>query len=118
MFRRFLIFLAAFILLVLFFLPKEQVVGGLRGGPIGPNERAYAEKFRCLGASQHFCPPWPDYGCSDFCYGALYGRECFLQTAPPPAFREERAACRPDAPRTLTLRPFEDLFRFYVGKAL
>lgn len=116
--RRILTILAVLAFLVLLFLPKEQVVGGLRGGPIGPNERAYAEKFRCLGASQNFCPPWPDYGCSVFCYGALYGRQCFLETAPPPAFREEDTTCRPDTPSKLTLRPLEELLRFYIGDAL
>ncbi len=65
---------------MIWFSPKPRVIGGLRGGPIGPGEQAYREDFACLGFPTEFCPNWPDYGCDYLCYGVVYGRECSVET--------------------------------------
>lgn len=62
--------------LIVFFYPKKMVIGGLRGGPIGPSESAYLEEYGCLGFKRDFCPPWPDYGCDLLCYGITYNKKC------------------------------------------
>ncbi len=64
---------------VLWFFPKERVVGGLRGGPIGPGESAYREDYVCLGVPYDFCPNWPDYGCDRLCFGAVVTRTCSIE---------------------------------------
>jgi len=71
---------ALLIVIVLWACPKERVVGGLRGGPIGPGESAYREDTICLGVSYDFCPDWPDYGCDRLCFGAVVGRTCSIET--------------------------------------
>ncbi len=60
--------------------PKERVVGGLRGGPIGPGETAYREDYVCLGLKYDFCPDWPDYGCDRLCFGAVVARTGSIET--------------------------------------
>jgi len=65
---------------VVLFYPKERIVGGLRGGPIGPNETAYREEYRCLGVLYDFTPPWPDYEGKFLCYGVRYNKQCFVDT--------------------------------------
>ncbi|TSC77573.1 MAG: hypothetical protein G01um101433_538 [Parcubacteria group bacterium Gr01-1014_33] len=65
---------------VVFFYPKERIIGGLRGGPIGPDETAYGEEYSCFGFSYDFTPPWPDYGGRFLCYGMRYNRQCFVDT--------------------------------------
>jgi hypothetical protein len=64
----------------LVFYPKERVIGGLRGGPIGPGAAEYREDYQCFGMSYDFCPAWPDYGCDYQCYGLLYDRVCSIET--------------------------------------
>jgi hypothetical protein len=60
--------------------PKERVMGGLRSGPIGPDEAAYREDYLCLGVRYDFCPNWPDYGCDRLCFGAVVARTCSIET--------------------------------------
>ena len=67
-------------LMIVFFYPKERVVGGLRGGPIGPGETAYREDYTCTGFAYDFCPNWPDYGCDRLCFGLVSGRTCSLES--------------------------------------
>jgi hypothetical protein len=64
---------------LLWAFPKERVVGGLRGGPIGPGEAAYREDYVCLGVEYDFCPNWPDYGCDRLCFGGLVARTCSVE---------------------------------------
>jgi hypothetical protein len=74
---------ALLIVVVLRTFPKERVVGGLRGGPIGPGESAYREDTVCLGVPYDFCPNCPDYGCDRLCFGAVVGRTCSIETYEP-----------------------------------
>jgi hypothetical protein len=67
-------------LTILFFFPKERVVGGLRGGPISPGETAYREDYTCTGVAYDFCPNWPDYGCDYLCFGIVSNRSCTLES--------------------------------------
>ena len=67
----------------LWFYPKARVVGGLRGGPIGPGESDYREDFACLGVAYDCCPDWPDYGCDKLCFGWTVGRTCSIETYDP-----------------------------------
>jgi hypothetical protein len=60
--------------------PKERVVGGLRGGPIGDGEAAYREDYACTGIAREFCPNRPDYGCDHLCYGIVARRTCSVET--------------------------------------
>jgi hypothetical protein len=76
------------------FSPKERVVGGLRGGPIGPGESEYREDYQCLGIASEFCPDWPDYGCDYLCYGLVYDRECSFETLESGGVTREPTACR------------------------
>lgn len=78
----------------LVFNPRDMVIGGLSGGPIGPEESSYLEEYRCFGIKRDFCPPWPDAGCDHLCYGVVYGRKCFIQTNDNGIFRKEAAECR------------------------
>jgi hypothetical protein len=71
------------IAVVLWLWPKERVVGGLRGGPIGPGETAYREDLVCLGVKYDFCPNWPDYGCDRLCFGAVVDRTCSIESYEP-----------------------------------
>lgn len=65
---------------MLVFTP-ERVKGGLKGGPIGPNESAYREEYQCFGFARDFCPQnRPDYGCDYLCYGITYDKQCFMET--------------------------------------
>lgn len=85
------------VIVVLVFLKQQRVVGGLRGGPIGPNESAYREDYKCLGIPYDFCPNWPDYGCDYLCYGFVYAKECSIETfkgGDTPGFVREPTACR------------------------
>lgn len=68
---------------VVLFYPKERIVGGLRGGPIGLNETAYREEYRCLGVPYDFTPPWPDYGGKFLCYGLRYDKQCLIDSTGP-----------------------------------
>ncbi len=70
----------AAIITVLVFNPPKRVIGGLRGGPIAPNDYAYREEYKCLGLKRDFCPPWPDYGCDLLCYGIVYDQQCYIET--------------------------------------
>lgn len=70
-------------LLMVFFFPKERVIGGLRGGPIAPGETAYREDYTCIGIAYDFCPDWPDYGCDYLCFGVVIGRTCSLESYDP-----------------------------------
>jgi hypothetical protein len=67
-------------LLILFIYPKERVVGGLRGGPIGPGEIAYREDYTCIGIAYDSCPNIPDYGCDCLCFGMVRDRTCTLES--------------------------------------
>jgi hypothetical protein len=71
------------IAVLLWAFPKERVVGGLRGGPIGPGESAYREDYLCLGIKSDVCPNWPDYGCDRLCYGAVVRQTCTIETYDP-----------------------------------
>jgi hypothetical protein len=71
---------ALLVAIVLWVFPKERVVGGLRGGPIGPGQAAYREDYACLGAKYDFCPNWPDYGCDRVCFGVVVARTCSIET--------------------------------------
>jgi hypothetical protein len=71
---------ALLVAIVLWAFPKERVVGGLRGGPIGPGQAAYREDYVCVGLRYDFCPNWPDYGCDHLCFGAVVGRRCSVET--------------------------------------
>jgi hypothetical protein len=71
---------ALLVAFVLWVFPKERVVGGLQGGPIGPGESAYQEDYVCLGVPYDFCPNWPDYGCDRLCFGAVVARTCSVET--------------------------------------
>lgn len=75
--------IALLIGIILWAFPKERVVGGLRGGPIGPGESAYREDYVCLGVPYDFCPNWPDYGCDRLCFGAVVARTCSIETYHP-----------------------------------
>jgi len=75
-----LILIIAVIIGALIFNPPERVRGGLRGGPIGPNQSAYLEEYQCFGFKRDFCPSWPDYGCYYLCYGITYDKKCFMET--------------------------------------
>jgi len=68
------------VILLIVFYPKKRVVGGLRGF-IMMNHSVYREEYSCLGIPNDFCPPWPDYGCDYLCYGLIYNRRCYNETA-------------------------------------
>lgn len=76
----FVITVALLLAAAAFFFPKERVVGGLRGGPIGPGETAYREDYTCVGVPYDFCPNWPDYGCDYLCFGIVTSRTCSMET--------------------------------------
>jgi hypothetical protein len=88
-------------LLIIFFYPKERVVGGLRGGPIAPGETAYREDYTCLGVSYDYCPSLPDYGCDKLCFGMVTDRICTVESYDvAEGLRQEPAACEgPARPR-------------------
>lgn len=75
------IFLALLILglSIVFFYPKQRLVGGLRGRPIGPGESAYREDYTCIGIPYDFCPNWLDYGCDYMCFGLVTGENCTVE---------------------------------------
>jgi hypothetical protein len=56
--------------------PPHRTNGGLGG--IMSNLPAYLEEYQCLGVKKDFCPPWPDYGCDNLCYGVIYGKQCYM----------------------------------------
>jgi len=71
-----IIVIAVLIALVVFFFPKERVVGGLRGF-IDKSDVAYKEEYDCIGIAHDFCPNWPDYGCDLQCYGMTFNKKCY-----------------------------------------
>lgn len=96
--KRFITILIALLsLIIVFFYPKERVVGGLRGGPIAPGETAYRQDYTCIGISYDFCPNWPDYGCDYLCFGMLANRTCTVERYDPlEGTLREAEACRGD----------------------
>ena len=80
--------------LITFFYPRERIIGGLRGGPIGPGATAYREEYDCLGFTYDFTPPWPDYGGKFFCYGIRYDRQCFMDTEGDGRITKVKTGCR------------------------
>ncbi len=81
------------ILLVAVFYPKERVIGGLRGF-IAMNQVFYREEYDCLGIPYDFCPPCFDCGCDHMCYGLVYNRRCYNETASMTGNKKIETACR------------------------
>lgn len=77
----------------LVFYPKQRVIGGLRGGPIGLNETAFRVDYACIGVEYDFCPNWPDYGCDYLCVGWLAKRTCSLETYTQQGLVQSPTAC-------------------------
>jgi hypothetical protein len=78
---------------VLFFLPKQRVIGGLGGGPITVGLTAYREDYACIGIKFAFCPPWPDYGCSFHCSGIITNKTCSIEKAEDSGINRTPVAC-------------------------
>lgn len=62
-----------------FFFPKRRVIGGLRGGPMGPGQSGYREDYVCIGIKLNFCPNWPDFGCVLLCSGIITNKTCSIE---------------------------------------
>ena len=75
-----LIIVVSILACILFLFPKQRVIGGLRGGPIGPGQTAYREDHMCIGIELNFCPNWPDFGCVLFCSGLITNKTCSIET--------------------------------------
>ena len=51
-----LIIVVTILTCILFLFPKQRVIGGLRGGPIGPGQTAYREDYTCMGIELQLLP--------------------------------------------------------------
>lgn len=74
-----LIIVVSILACVLFFFPKQRVIGGFGGFPIGPGQTAYREDYTCIGIKLNFCPPWPDFGCMALCSGIITNKTCSIE---------------------------------------
>lgn len=66
---------------IVFFYPKQRVIGGL-GGFYGPGKTAYREDYSCIGIKADV-PPGPsciDCGISYYCFGMITNRVCTMET--------------------------------------
>lgn len=72
---------AAVICMILFFYPKQMVIGGLKGYVPGPDFSVYREEYQCFGFSAEVCDEqFVHTICSDVCYGITHSKSCFNET--------------------------------------